>query len=88
MKARKERAAREEREAQKAREEEVVRLNRVALAAGYAGYEDINILSMIGKTQREGGLEEYVWERSSAAIDYRRRRAATAETTASDGIAP
>ena len=56
----KEREVREEREAQKAREDEVVRLNQVALAAGYAGYEDTNILSMIGKTQRDGGLEDYL----------------------------
>ena len=43
-----------------AREAETVRLNQSARAAGYDNFEDINILAMLAKTQRDGGLERYV----------------------------
>lgn len=43
-----------------ARRNEAHRLDRVAKAAGYSGFEDINLVEMLSKTSDEGGFENYL----------------------------
>jgi len=40
--------------------QEVSKLNEAAKSSGYAGYENENIISLIYKTQKDGGLEKYL----------------------------
>lgn len=42
------------------RRSEAKRLDQAARAAGYAGFEDINLLKMLGKASREGNHEKYL----------------------------
>ena len=57
-----ERLARQQKEEKekKAIKQEVEKLNIAAKSSGYAGYENENIISIIYKTQKEGGLEKHL----------------------------
>jgi len=46
----------------KAIKQEVEKLNATAKSSGYAGYKNENIISLIYKTQKEGGLEKHLNE--------------------------
>lgn len=41
-------------------ENEIARIDKLAKDSGYAGYAGINLIGMIYKTQKEGGLERYI----------------------------
>lgn len=58
----KERLAREkkEKEKQEVINQEIAKVDALAKSVGYSGYENENIVSMIYKTQKEGGLEKYL----------------------------
>lgn len=45
---------------QKAVKNEVFRLSELAKKSGYAGFSNMNVVAMIYKTQKEGGLENYL----------------------------
>lgn len=50
----------EEKKRQKAIDQEMVRINELSKSVGYSGYENIDLIRMIHKTQKEGGLENYL----------------------------
>ncbi len=58
----KEKLAREkiEKEKQEVLNQEIARIDALAKSMGYSGYENENIVSLIYKTQKEGGLEKYL----------------------------
>ncbi len=62
MQREKEKLAREKKkkEKQKILDQEIARIDALAKSVGYSGYEDENIVSLIYKTQKEGGLEKYI----------------------------
>jgi len=62
LKREKERLAYQQKEKNenKAIMQEVAKLNAAAKSSGYAGYENENIISLIYKTQKEGGLEKHL----------------------------
>jgi len=47
-------------EKQKTLNQEIARIDTLAKSMGYSGYENENIVSLIYKTQKEGGLEKYI----------------------------
>jgi hypothetical protein len=49
-----------EKEKQAAIASEEARIDQLAKTAGYSGYANVNLIQMIYKTQKEGGLEKYI----------------------------